>query len=75
MLYGTYTVKITLITEKGDPPNGREVEDLVMAQMDGELDDPVCNGGTGLFCSGVTVVDADYGVALNGHSDREDNDR
>lgn len=55
----TYTVLITLITEAGDLPSHREVVDLIAAQMGGELDEAVCNGGTGLFCGGVTVVGSD----------------
>lgn len=57
----TYTVLITLITEAGDLPNQRDVEDLIAAQMGGELDDPACNGGTGLFCGGVAVLGAQSG--------------
>ena len=52
----TYYVRITLITEAGDLPSRDEVEDLIASQMSGELDDPVSNGGTGLFCGGVIVV-------------------
>lgn len=50
----TYTVRITLLTEAGDLPSHREVEDLIAAQMGGPLDDT-----TGLFCGGVTVVGSD----------------
>jgi hypothetical protein len=52
----TYIVQITLVTDAGDLPNWREVEDMIAAQMSGPLDDPVECGGTGLFCAGVTVV-------------------
>ena len=55
----TYTVRISLVTEAGDLPNRRDVEDMIAAQMGGELDDPACNGGTGLFCGGVTVIGSD----------------
>lgn len=55
----TYTVKITLLTEEGDLPDIRGVQDLIATQMSGELDDPACNGGTGLFCGGVTVIGSD----------------
>lgn len=47
----TYNVEITLRTEAGDLPDEREVEDLIAAQMNGELDD-----NTGLFCAAVTVL-------------------
>lgn len=55
----TYTVRITLITEAGNLPSQSEVEEMIAAQMSGELDDPACNGGTGLFCGGVIVVGSD----------------
>lgn len=56
----TYTARVTLVTEVGNPPtDDREVADLIATQMGGELDDPVECGGTGLFCGGVTVVGSD----------------
>jgi hypothetical protein len=47
----TFTVKITLTTEDGELPEDKNVEDLVLAQMSGELDDY-----TGLWCPAVTLV-------------------
>lgn len=54
----TYVVEITLTVGAGDLPDTAEVEDLIATQMSGELDDPVENGGTGLVCSCVTVLQA-----------------
>ena len=52
----SYTVRITLATEAGDLPNIAEVVELIASQMSGPLDDPVECGGTGLFCSAVTLA-------------------
>lgn len=56
----TYVVEITLTVDAGidSLPDTTEAEDLIATQMSGELDDPVENGGTGLFCSCVTVLQA-----------------
>ena len=45
-----YTVEITLMTEDGELPTSEQVEEMIAAQMSGELD-PV----TGLFTAAVIL--------------------
>lgn len=56
-----YTVRISLMTQSGELPTPRDVEDLIATQMSGELDED-----TGLFCAGVSLDEADY-VFLGGN--------
>jgi len=48
---GKYVVILTLTTDTGELPNKEEAEDLIVAQMSGELDDT-----TGLACMAVEVL-------------------
>lgn len=47
----TYTAVITMTTSTGECPAKEEAEELIIAQMEGELDEV-----TGLTCIGVTVT-------------------
>ena len=47
----TYFVKITLSTTEGELPVDSEVEELIVDQLEGELDET-----TGLFCTAVDLI-------------------
>lgn len=47
----TYFVKITLSTSEGELPTDSQVEELIVDQLEGELDET-----TGLFCTAVDLI-------------------
>lgn len=47
----TYFVKIILSTSEGELPTDSQVEELIVDQLEGELDET-----TGLFCTAVDLI-------------------